>query len=124
MKNVFFKAVLKSVMDLYAVEQAAVAKNLNALFTALVPVGMDIPTLVSNYTDAKPELQALLADPTADADLLAYAASLVGGQSPQVVAIISTSVDFVLTGSEKAYAVYQAIEAAKAAAAPAAAAKA
>ncbi len=113
--NTLLKALLKEVMDLVTAGKAAVGKQYAAAFAALVTAGEDVPPIVQNWADLKPELQALLSNPASDADLLAHASSLVGGESPAVAAVVSASADFVLSVGEKGYALYQAIEAAKAA---------
>lgn len=76
--NVLLKAMLKEVLDLVVVGENAVAKNYSGLFTALVGAGEDVPAIVANFADLKPELEALLANPAADQDLLAYVEGLVG----------------------------------------------
>lgn len=121
--NVFLKSALKAAMDAAVAGKDAISKNWSKFFMDLVALGEDVPTVISNLSTAKPELEALLANPSADADLLAYGASLVGGESPAVAAVVSASADLLLTVGQKSFALYAAIEAAKAsapAAAPAA----
>lgn len=123
--NVELKAMLKAVMDVVATGKAIAGKHWDQLFACLVADGSDVPSIVANWADLKAEAQKLLSDPTADADLLAYAASLVGGESPAVAGVVVASADLFLTGGEVMYqkvvALIGAIEIAKkAAAAPAA----
>lgn len=97
-------------MDLVAVGRAAVAKNWSGLFSALVGAGEDTPPIISNWSDLKPELEALLANPEADADLVAYAASLFSTESASAQEIIKASVDLLLTIASKTATLVKAIE--------------
>lgn len=115
--NQLLKAVLKEAMDLVALGKAAVAHNWSGVFTAAIGAGTDVPPIVSAWPDLKPELQALLTNPAADADLLAYAATLVGGESPETAAVVAAAADFLLTTGEKGYALYLAVELARSASA-------
>jgi len=112
--NILLKAMLKEAMDLVATGEAAVKKNWAGLFACLVQDGADAPALITNWADLKPEVEKLLVDPSADADLLAYAASLVGGESASAAAVISASADLILTAAIKVEALVVAIKAAKA----------
>lgn len=121
--NSLLKAFLKEVFDLVAVGKDIVGKQYTSLFGALVQAGEDVPAIVANYADLKPELQALLANPSADADLLAYVAGLVAGDSAKAQAIISASCSLILNAAESGYALFEALKlpSAPAAAEPAAA---
>lgn len=117
--NSLLKAMLKEAMDFVAVGKKAVAKDWAGLFSSLIGAGSDIPPIVANWSDLHPELQALLKDPASDADLLAYAVSLLGSESAAAQQVIVASADLILAVGQKGYALYSAIEAAKAPAAPA-----
>lgn len=108
--NPLLKAFLKEAIDLVAAGKAAVGKQWGALFAALVQAGEDVPPIVANWADLKPELEKLLADPAADADLLAYAVSLVGGESDKAKAVIVASAELVIVGAQKVAALISAIE--------------
>lgn len=97
--NTLLKAALKELMDLVTVGKTAAAKNYTGLFTALLGAGEDVPAIVSNWGDLKPELQALVTNPASDADLLVYAAGLVGGESAKAQAVISASATLLLNGA-------------------------
>lgn len=110
MLNPLLKAFLKEAIDVIAVGKAAAGKQWAALFSAVVQAGEDVPPIVANWADLKPELEKLLADPAADADLLAYAVGLVGGEDAKAQAIIVAAADLVLSGASKVSALIKAIE--------------
>lgn len=109
--NVLLKAMLKEVCDLVAVGKAASGKQWGQVFGTLIAAGEDVPAIVANWVDLKPELEALLVNPAADADLLAYAAGLVAGEEEKAKKVIVASVDLILTGSQKVGALLSALQA-------------
>ncbi len=108
--NKILKILLKEVVGLVAMGEAIVAKDWSKVFTILVAEGVELPTLIENWKDIKPELEALLADPSTDADLLAYTVSLVAGESAKAQAIITASADLVLSNAIKVSALINAIK--------------
>ena len=109
--NAELKAMLKEVIDLVATGKALIAKDWGKVFACLVSDGQDVPAIVTNWADIKPELEKLLADPSCDADLLAYVVGLIGGADAKAKAIISSSADLVLTAVPKVVTLVKAIEA-------------
>lgn len=106
--NQLLKAFLKEAADLVQVGKAATSKQYSLLFSALFQAGEDIPAIVSGFADLKPEIEKLLSDPAADADLLAYAAGLLGDDA-KGKAIIMASADLILTSALKVEALLKAI---------------
>lgn len=95
--NTLLKAILKELADLAIVGQDVVGKQaLAVILGALLQAGTDAPNIVSNIGDFKNELAALLVNPAADADLLAYATSLVSGDSVKAQGIIAAAVKLAL----------------------------
>ena len=95
--NVLLKAILKEVSDLVAVGVDIAGKqSLAVIFAALLQSGSDAPNIVANIGDFKAELDALLANPAADADLLAYATSLVSGDGAKAQSLISAAAKLAL----------------------------
>lgn len=75
--NALMKALIKEAYDLEQTGAAALAKgSLAGLLPLLVQDGEDLPAVIANWGDGKAELAALVANPAADADLVAYALSL------------------------------------------------
>lgn len=107
--NSLLKALLKETMDLYAAGKAAVGKQWTGVFSALIQAGEDVPSIVANWPDLKAELEALMSNPAADSDLLAYAIGLVGGESVKAQAVIAASADLLLTGAVKIEALHKAL---------------
>jgi hypothetical protein len=112
--NVLLKAMLKELADLVAAGKDAAAKNWGGLLGAVIGAGEDAPAIVSNWADLKPELAALLANPAADADLLAYGMSLLSGESAAVQAVIQASAKLLLDAGEDVVALVAAIKAVQA----------
>lgn len=108
--NDLLKAFLKEAADIAVVGKAAAGKQWAGLFSAVVQAGEDVPAIVNNWADLKPELEALMSNPAADADLLAYAMGLVGGESAKAQAVISASADLLLSSVVKVNALIKAIE--------------
>jgi DNA uptake protein ComE-like DNA-binding protein len=77
--NQFLKAVIKEAFDAEALVVDVVAKAWTKLLQDAVTSGMDAVSLAGTVSSAKAELEALLADPSADADLLAYVVGLSAG---------------------------------------------
>ncbi len=95
--NVLLKAILKELSDLSALGVDIAGKQAAAvILSALLEAGKDVPGIVSNVGDFKVELDALLSNPAADADLLAYATSVVAGDSVKAMAIVSASAKLAL----------------------------
>lgn len=114
--NILLKAMLKEAFDLLAVGEAAVAKNYTGLFGALLGAGEDVPAIVSNWADIKPELAALLANPAADADLLTYLTTELGVESAAVQQVVAASAKLLLDVGQDVQALVAAINASKASA--------
>jgi hypothetical protein len=94
--NSLLKGFIKEAFDLVAVGKDIAGKQWASLFGALVQSGEDVPAIVSSWADLKPELEALLANPAADSDLLSYVLGLVSGDSAKAQAVISASANLVL----------------------------
>lgn len=108
--NPLLKAFLKEAADIVAAGRAAIGSDWSKLFGALVQAGEDVPAIISNWADLKPELEALMSNPAADADLLAYATALVTGEGAKAEALIVASADLILTGAQKVEALLKAIQ--------------
>lgn len=108
--NVLLKSMLETALDVVDLGKAVADKKWTKLFSILIDAGEGLPTIVKNWSDLKPELDKLLSDPSADADLLSYAVGLVGGENEKAKAIIAASADLVLTGSVKVAALVKAIQ--------------
>lgn len=111
--NPFLKAAIDEACDIEAAGEAAVAKRWTGLFSDLLKAGEDAPALIANLSDAKAELQAVLTNPSSDADLLAYVASKTSSANPAAAAVIYASADLLLTTGLKTYALILAIKTAK-----------
>lgn len=96
--NVLLKAVIVELMDLVQAGEDVAGKQWSALISAVLKAGMDLPAVISNIGDAMPELQALLKDPAADADLSAFVVAQVGGQT-KAAAIISAAADVLISAA-------------------------
>lgn len=90
--NALLKAILKEISDLFQVGQDVVAKDsFSVILPILIEAGSDAAAVVSNLSDFQNELNALLSNPAADADLLTYAQTLVAGDSAKAQKIISAA---------------------------------
>lgn len=95
--NTLLKACLKEVCDLVATGRAIASKaGIATLLPLMVQDGEDVPLIIANWSDLKPELEALLANPASDADLLAYVSTLVAGQGGKAEAIVAASCKLLL----------------------------
>lgn len=120
--NSFLKALVQELYDVVQAGGDLVSKQYSALVSAGVKCGMDLPALVSSVGSAQGDLQALLSNPAADADLLAFVVGLVGNAS-QAAAVVSASADLALSAlslEPKVVALVNAIKNPPAAPAPAA----
>lgn len=109
--NPLFKAILKEVSDLVSSGEAIVAKSPFAtLLPLLLQAGEDAPAIVSNWSDLKAEALALISNPAADADLLSYATSLVGGAGTKATQIITATATLVLSNITNVSALVTAIK--------------
>lgn len=87
--NAFLKAALKEAYDLEQIGVSAFTKReLAALVPLLIQVGQDIPALITNWPTAEAELVALVSNPAADADLVAYGIALGWTTDVKVQAVI------------------------------------
>lgn len=94
--NALLKALLKEAADLFVLgEEVLQKKSIFEIFPSLVKAGTDAALIPALLPDLQNELNALLTNPAADADLLAYANSLVTGDA-KAHAIISASAKLVL----------------------------
>lgn len=99
--NTFLKACLKEAYDLEQTGAAALSKTAFAgLLPLLIQDGEDLPALIANWADAKVELGALVANPAADADLVAYGLSLGWSSDKKVQAVIADVAALVLSAAE------------------------
>lgn len=99
--NVFLKACLKEVFDLEQAGAAALSKTAFAgILPLLIQTGEDIPSVIANWATAKAELEALLKDPSADADLIAYGISLGWTSDKKVQLIIGDVAALVLSNAQ------------------------
>lgn len=96
--NSLFKAVLKEAADLVATGEAVAKKSgFVTLLPLLIGDAQDAPAIVSNWSDLATEATALIANPAADADLLAYATTLMGGSGTKATQIITAAATLVLS---------------------------
>lgn len=99
--NSFLKAVLKEVYDLEQTGAAALSKSsLAGLLPLLIQDGEDLPAVIANWADAKVEFAALIANPAADADLIAYGLSLGWTSDKKVQAVVAACAQAVLHVAE------------------------
>lgn len=96
MTNQLLKPVVKAVCDAEKAVKAGVAHDWTSLGEAGVAVLMDVPAIIQNAPALQSDLQALLNDPSSDADLLAYVAAELGGESAKVQKIIAASAKLLL----------------------------
>jgi hypothetical protein len=109
--NTFLKAVVKEVADLEATGVAIFSKaGLLKLVPLFVKDGEDAVAVFSNASTAKAELQALLTDPAADADLLSYATSVFAGDNAKAQKVIAAASDLLLALVGKGEALASAIK--------------
>lgn len=118
--NTLLKAVMKEIADLVKVGKDVAAKcGLTVIMGDLFTAGTDVPSIIANIEDFKPELEALISNPSADADLLAYASGLVGGETAKAQAVVGASAKLLLNLGLDIKALVDAIESPAAAPAPA-----
>ncbi|MGZ3686666.1 MAG: hypothetical protein ACXWPM_00100 [Bdellovibrionota bacterium] len=95
--NSFLKAIIKEAFDAEAIVVDIVAKSWAKLLQDSVAAGMDAIALAGVVAQAKSDCEALLANPAADADLLAYVVSLSGGLGDAyAMGIITAAADLAL----------------------------
>lgn len=94
--NTLLKSVLKEVIDIVAAGKAIAMKDWAKLLSALIQGVADGPAIIAAWPSWKSELEALLHDPAADADLLAAVMAQIGGEDAKAKAIIQASVKLVL----------------------------
>lgn len=83
---------MKEASDLFALGEDVINKqSLATILPHLIQAGTDVSGITGNISDFQAELAALLANPAADADLLAYAMTLVSGESAKAQALIQAS---------------------------------
>lgn len=88
--NALMKALLKEAFDLEQTGAKALSKaSLAVLLPLLIQDGEDVPAIIANWSDAKAELSALVSNPAADSDLVAYGISLGWSGDAKVQAVIS-----------------------------------
>lgn len=95
--NSFLKALIQEIYDLEQGVEAAVGKQWALVVQAAIKCGMDLPALIQNVSSAKPDLEALMSNPVADADLLAFAGGLLKDQTKAEKAIVLAA-DLALSG--------------------------
>lgn len=89
--NTFLKAVIKEAFDAEAIVADVVAKAWSKLVGDAIAAGTDASAIVASIGSAKTELEALLTNPAADADLLAYVTTLAGGVNEKAQKIIAAA---------------------------------
>lgn len=95
--NESLKAVLDEAFDLEVLVKHAVAQDWSASFSDLVKAGTDLPALISKVSGVLPELQALLVDPMADSDFVAYVTGKLAGETTKVQAVATAVLDLLVT---------------------------
>ena len=93
--NALLKIVVDEAFDVVTATEDAVKKDWTGAAANVLAAIEEAPSLVSNLPDAKAELQALLADPSADADLVTYVEGKLStaGLAAKPLAIVSASAD-------------------------------
>lgn len=95
--NALLKAVLKEAADLFALGEDVIQKKSMALILpSLIQAGTDAAAISGNMSDLQVELNALITNPAADADLLAYATTLVSGESAKAQALVTAAAKLAL----------------------------
>ncbi len=95
--NSFLKAVIKEAFDAEALVADVVAKAWSKIVSDAISAGSDAAAIAANLSSAKSDLQALISNPAADADLVAYVVSLSAGiGSAKAQAVIAASAKLVL----------------------------
>ena len=94
--NTELKAIIDALVDVEGAVVDAVGKAAFASVTmpALMKVGMDMPNVISNWSDLQAEVAALSV-PANQQDLEAYVLSKVSGATPKAQAIIASAVTLV-----------------------------
>ncbi len=98
------KLYIDGVFDVVKVVEDEVAKP-GFSMQALVDVealGAAVPALIPAAAGCKTDLQALAGNPAADADLLAYVAGKVSGDSAKAQKIITASINLAIAGDQLA----------------------
>ena len=117
--NEALKSAIDEAFDIEALVKDAVAKNWTGTLGDLIKGGTDLPVLIGKASALLPDLQALMANPAADADLLAYVQGKVGGESAAAQKVLVSAVDLLITLAALEPKVVAMIDAVKGAAAPA-----
>jgi hypothetical protein len=95
--NALLKAILKEAADLFALGEAVIAKKSFAIILpTLIQAGSDASAISGNIGDLQNELKALIFNPSADADLLAYATTLIPGESAKAQALVAAAAKLAL----------------------------
>jgi hypothetical protein len=102
--NPELKASIKEGLDLEALTKAIIAKNYAAAIGLVMTCIQDATGLIAGWTKAEwlAELKGLLANPAADADLVAdiAATASVGGNSTKATAVIAAIVQWAVWNIE------------------------
>lgn len=97
--NALLKACVDEAFDLAHAGEAALAKDYPTAITNVIKACEEVPAIVADAPDAKAELEALMKDPAADADLLAYVAGkAVGADAGKLEKIVASAADLALNG--------------------------
>jgi DNA-binding NarL/FixJ family response regulator len=110
MLNAMLKPIVKALVDGEKAVAAGIAKDWSALGQAGVAVLMDIPALIAGAPQFEADLQALLVDPAADADLLAYVVLSLEGQDEKAKKIIAAAADLLLSTVVKTKVLVEAVK--------------
>lgn len=96
--NPLFKAVMQEGYDLFQTGEAIAGKqSFVSLLPLLIKDATDAPAVATNWSDLKTEAQALITNPAADEDLLAFATTLAGGSGSKPAAIVTASATLILS---------------------------
>lgn len=108
--NECIKAIIDEAADVEATVVSVMKKDYTALIPELVKDAMDGKSVVDHLSSLKAEAQALVSDPAADADLLAYVAAKFAGDSSKAAKVIPAAADFMIAMVSKGEALLVAIK--------------
>lgn len=109
--NALMKALIKEAYDLEQTGASALSKSsLASLLPLLIQDGEDLPPVIANWADGKAELSALVSNPAADADLIAYGLSLGWTSDVKVQAVISACAQGALSVAQAVAAIVAALK--------------
>lgn len=108
--NECIKSIVDEAFDVKATVQSVLAKDYVSLLPELVKDAEDGSAVASNISDLKAEAQALVSNPAADADLLAYVTAKCAGDSSKAAKVIPAAAKLAIDMVTDAEAVIAAVK--------------